>query len=226
MNKARSAGEGNISSGKISTTLVRGVVVSSEDNLPITGAVVSVKGTPTGTVTDNNGNFEISLQEDTSHMLVADFIGMKRKEIEMSDEKDVRITMDPSESELNELVVIGYGVQKKGDLTGAISTIKMDENYQTACPVPGFRKFRDYIEDNIHYPPEHQPNSREVVVLSFMVDKEGRPKDIFVLKSPGKEFTEESIRLLKNGPDWFPPKRDGVEVEEETRIRIVFRPDY
>ena len=226
--KARLAGEGNMVTGKFSRNFIRGTVVSSEDNLPLPGAVVTVKGTSAGTVTNHDGNFEITLQDDTNHTLVAEFIGMNKKEIELSDEEDVLITLEPSESTLEEVVVIGYGAQEKADLTGAVSTIKINDhtNYQAASPVTGFRKFKEYIENNLHYPEEHTTNTREVVVLSFMISKDGHPKDIFVLKSPGKKFSEEAIRLLKNGPDWFPAKRDGIEVEEEIMIRIVFKPDY
>jgi len=226
--KTRSAGEGNMLSGKVRTNLVRGVVVSSEDDLPIPGAFVSVKGTATGTVTDNDGNFEITLQEDTSHTLIADFIGMEKKEIEMSDEEDVRIILEPSESALDEVVVVGYGVQRKADMTGAVTTVEINDGagYQSACPVPGYRKFREYIENNLQFPDKDTAQLKVVVVLSFIVDGDGRPKDISVVKSPGNEFSNEAIRLLINGPDWFPPEHDGMKVEEETRIRIVFRPDY
>jgi hypothetical protein len=226
--KARSAGKGDMLSGKPATSLVRGVVVSSEDNLPIPGAVVTVKGTSAGTVTDREGNFEIALRNDTLNTLVADFIGMESKEIKLTDEENINITLEPSESSLDEVVVVGYGIQKKRNISGAISTIKLDDdaNYQSASPVTGYDQFREYIKNNLQYPPGHTTGTREVVVLSFIVDKDRRPSDIFVLKSPGKKFSEEAIRLLKNGPDWFSAKREGVGIEEETRIRIVFRPDY
>ena len=226
--KARSAGEGNMLTGKVRTNLVRGVVISSEDDLPIPGANVFVKGTSRGTVTDYDGSFEITLQEDTSHILVADFIGMERKEIEMTDEEDVRITLEPSASALEELVVIGSGIQKKEDMTGAVTTIQITDNasYQSASPVPGYQKFREYIETNLQFPPDDTIHSKAIVILSFIVGENGRPEDISVVKSPGKEFSDEAIRLLKNGPDWLPPKRDGLEIKEETVIRIVFRPDY
>lgn len=226
--KARSAGKGDMLSGKTGSYLVRGVVVSSEDNLPIPGAVVTVKGTSAGTVTDRDGNFEIALQNDTGNTLVADFIGMESKETELTDKENIHITLEPSESSLDEVVVVGYGVQKKRNITGAVSTIKIDDNtnYQSASPVTGYDQFREYIKNNLQYPPGHPADTREVVVLSFIVDKDGRPADIFVLKSPGKEFSEEAIRLLKNGPDWLPAKYNGADIEEETRIRIVFKPDY
>ena len=226
--KARSAGDRKILSGKVRPILVRGVVVSSEDDLPIPGAIVTVKGTSTGTITDYDGNFEIVLQEDTNNTLIAGFIGMESKEIQMSDQQDIRITLYPSESTLDEVVVIGYGIQKEKNVTGAVTIIQPTDNtgYQPASPVTGYQKFREYIVSNLQFPPGDTIHLRTTVVLSFTVREGGRPADIFVVKSPGKAFSDEAIRLLNNGPDWFPPKRNGSVTKEETLIRIVFKPVY
>jgi TonB family protein len=98
--------------------------------------------------------------------------------------------------------------------------------YQSASPVPGYPEFREYIKTNLQFPPNDTIHSKAIVVLSFIVGENGRPEDISVVKSPGKKFSNEAIRLLKNGPDWFPPKRDGLKIKEETVIRIIFKPDY
>jgi protein TonB len=93
-------------------------------------------------------------------------------------------------------------------------------------PVIGNRKFKDYIKENLQYPSGDTTIARAVVVLNFIVAENGRPKNISVLKSPGKSFSEEAIRLLVSGPDWFPAKHNGEIIEEETMIRIVFKPEY
>ena len=226
--KARSAGKGNMFARIVSPTLVRGVVISSEDDLPIPGAIVSVKGTSSETVTGYDGSFELTLHDDTSQTLIADFIGMERKEIKMKDEEDVRITLDPSASALDEVVVIGSGIQKQEDVTGAVTTIQTTDHtgYQPVRPVTGYPAFIEYIKSNLKFPPGDTIHSKAVVVLRFNVGKNGRAENIFVIKSPGKEFSDEAIRLLKTGPDWMVPESDGLTIGEEIMIRILFRPEY
>jgi hypothetical protein len=207
---------------------VRGVVLSSEDQLPLPGATVKIRGTTAGTYTDKNGNFELAVQPDAEITLIADYIGMEQGEVSLDDTDEVKITLEPSASELDEVVVIGYGVQQKSKITGAISTFEMDDtpDYQLPSPVTGNRKYKEYIQENLRYPSDDTTGERVIVVLNFVVAENGRPKNISVLKSPGQSFSEEAIRLLVSGPDWYPAKRDGEIIEEETMLRIIFKPEY
>ena len=219
---------GRIITRKYIDNYVRGVVISSEDQLPLPGATVTIRGTTAGTYTDQNGNFELPVMPDTNITLVAEYIGMEQNEVTLDKSDQVQITLSPSETALDEVVVIGYGVQKKSNITGAISAIEMDESpdYQLPSPVTGNRKYKEYIQENLQYPSYDTVLTRAVVVLNFIVAENGRPKNISILKSPGKPFSEEAIRLLVSGPDWYPAKRDGEIIEEETMIRIVFKPEY
>lgn len=219
---------GTIVTRKYVDNYVRGVVLSSEDQLPLPGATVKIRGTTAGTYTDKNGNFELPVQRDAEITLVAEYIGMEQEEVSLDDTDKVNITLEPSASVLNEVVVIGYGVQEKSKITSAISTIEMDDtpDYQLPSPSPGNRKFKEYIQENLQYPSDDTTGERAIVVLNFVVAENGRPKNISVLKSPGQSFSEEAIRLLVSGPDWFPAKRNGEIIEEETMIRIVFKPAY
>ena len=91
---------------------VRGKVLSTEDNLPIPGATVSIKGTKEGAITDINGNFSINLPDSGHTTLAADYIGMVPQEISASPGSQVEIRLNPSVSALSEVVVTGYGVKK------------------------------------------------------------------------------------------------------------------
>ena len=219
---------GRIITRKYVDNYVRGVVISSEDQLPLPGATVKIRGATAGTYTDQNGNFELPIMPDTNITLVAEYIGMEQNEVNLDKSDNVQITLSPSETALDEVVVIGYGVQKKSNITGAISAIEMNESpdYQLPSPVTGNRKYKEYIQENLQYPAGDTTFTRAVVVLNFIIAENGRPKNIFVLKSPGKSFSEEAIRLLVSGPDWYPAKREGEIIEEETMIRIVFKPVY
>jgi len=226
--KSETVDAGRIITRKYIDHYVRGVVISSEDQLPLPGATVKIRGTTAGTYTDQNGNFELPVMHDTGITLVAEYIGMEQNEVNLDNTDAVQITLAPSETALDEVVVIGYGVQNKSKITGAVSTIEMDDNpdYQLPSPVTGNRKYKEYIQENLKYPAGDTTITRAVVVLNFMVAENGRPKNISILKSPGKSFSEEAIRLLVSGPDWYPAKRGGEIIEEETMIRIVFKPVY
>jgi hypothetical protein len=226
--KSETSDAGEVITRKYIDNYVRGVVISSEDQLPLPGATVKIRGTTAGTYTDQNGNFELPVQPGSEITLVAEYIGMEQSQVSLDTADEVQITLDPSETDLDEVVVIGYGVQKKSNITSAVSTIEIDDNtdYQLPSPVIGNRKFKEYIKENLQYPSYDTIDDRNVVVLNFVIAENGRPKNITVLKSPGKSFSEEAIRLLVSGPDWYPAKRDGEIIEEETMIRIVFKPKY
>ena len=104
---------------------VKGTVISSADNEPMIGATVKVKGTGTGTVTDFDGNYTIKV--DSKATLVYSMIGYKTVEEVVNGRTNINVTLDDETNDLNEIVVIGYGVAKKGDLTSSISAIKGDK---------------------------------------------------------------------------------------------------
>lgn len=101
---------------------VRGVVVSEEDGLPLTGATVMVKGTLLGAVTDVDGHFEIPNVPPQSNTLVVSFIGMVSKEIDILS-GTMNIRLRPNAEELEEVVVTGYGITRKAAFTGAAQVI-------------------------------------------------------------------------------------------------------
>lgn len=101
---------------------VRGTVISSADNEPMIGATVKVKGTGTGTVTDFDGNYTINIGKNAT--LVFSMIGYETIEEAVNGRTNINVKMNETANDLNEVVVIGYGVAKKGDLTSSISAIK------------------------------------------------------------------------------------------------------
>ncbi len=95
--------------------------VQGADGTSLVGATIQVKGTTVGTVTDANGQFSIDVPD--SAVLVVSSVGYESKEVEVKGQSELNITLMTSSKGLNELVVIGYGTQKKGEVTGAISSI-------------------------------------------------------------------------------------------------------
>lgn len=100
----------------------RGVVVD-ETGEPIIGATVKIAGTTAGTITDLDGNFTVNVPE--GGQLEISFVGYITQKI--SDFRNSKITLKEDAQQLEEVVVVGYGTQKKAHLTGAIATVPMDE---------------------------------------------------------------------------------------------------
>lgn len=196
---------------------LKGKVISSEDNLPVPGASVTVKGTATGAVTDTGGNFTIGVSDTEKRTLVASFIGMETKEFVANADTQMNITMLPSSLALEEVVVVGYGSSRKSDYSTEPA------EYTPPQPVKGKASFDKYIEDNIRRPDTLTTGQRVVVVIGFTVLSDGRIDSIKIVRSPGKQFSDEALRLIKSGPEWKPAEENGKVIIDEVRLRIVFR---
>lgn len=109
--------------GMMAQNSVNGKVTDSTGE-PIIGASVLEKGTTNGTITDFNGNF--SLMVSSRAVLQITYIGYMPVEVIVSDKSTVNVTMKEDTETLDEVVVVGYGTQKKSDLTGAVTSIKAD----------------------------------------------------------------------------------------------------
>jgi TonB-linked SusC/RagA family outer membrane protein len=95
--------------------------VTDDKGLPLPGVNVMIKGTQKGTITNNDGNY--SLTVEPNQVIVFTFIGFKKKEIFVNEQKEINVGLELDQSQLNNVVVVGYGTQKKVNLTGAVSTV-------------------------------------------------------------------------------------------------------
>ena len=107
-----------ISPAYAQNTTVKGVVRDAMG--PTAGATVVQKGTNNGTITDLDGNFEISVPANA--VLVVSFVGLDSQEIPVAGKKFIEVTLSGNE-ELEEVVVVGYGTQKKSDITGSVASV-------------------------------------------------------------------------------------------------------
>ena len=104
---------------------VKGTVVSGSDDYPLPGVNVVVKGTATGVITDIDGNFTISVPSDAT--LTFTYVGFKAQDVAVNGQITLNVVLQEDMETLEEVVVVGYGVQKKANLTGAVTSIKSDE---------------------------------------------------------------------------------------------------
>lgn len=106
--------------------VVRGAVRDSSSGNPLAGVTVSLKGSSIGTTTDANGNYSITLEDGTG-TLVFSYVGYTKREIPVNGRANINVSMSAGISALDQLVVVGYGTQKKSDLTGSITSISSKE---------------------------------------------------------------------------------------------------
>ncbi|MHA4809665.1 SusC/RagA family TonB-linked outer membrane protein [Flavitalea flava] len=101
--------------------------ITDENNKPLAGATVAVKGTTLTTTTDPSGNFEISAGDLVRPVLVITYVGYQTEETPVKGRADLTIHLLQDSKALADVVVVGYGTQRKRDVTGSTSTIKADE---------------------------------------------------------------------------------------------------
>uniref|UniRef100_UPI0040472052 SusC/RagA family TonB-linked outer membrane protein n=1 Tax=Algoriphagus sp. TaxID=1872435 RepID=UPI0040472052 len=113
---------------------VTGTVVD-ETGAPLPGASILVKGTTKGMITDLDGKFSIDVE--STAILVVSYIGYSSKEVAVNGLSTLSIQLEPESAQLNEIVVVGYGIQKRSDVTGAISSVKSDNFNKGVVNNPG-----------------------------------------------------------------------------------------
>ena len=109
--------------------------VTDNFGTPIPGATVMISGTTTGTITDQDGQYTLEAPSDGS--LVAQFIGFDPEELLVNNQTTINFMLFESNTELEELVVIGYGTMKKKDVTSSITTVTAEDLNRGVYTDPG-----------------------------------------------------------------------------------------
>ena len=180
--------------------------VTDEKGEPLIGASVTYKGTNIGTITNMNGEFSL-VKKDDKKRLTAQFIGYDPVEIRVDTSRTMLIAMNENKQALNEVVVVGYGAKKNKKSVTAGTVVNGNEQANkdiTPQPVIGKRKFQKYLKENLVRPTDEKcAQVKGKVVLTFLVNKEGRPFSIKVKESLCESSDKEAIRLIQEGPDWI-----------------------
>jgi TonB-linked SusC/RagA family outer membrane protein len=108
------------------TKSISGVVKSSEDGESLIGVTVMVKGTSTGTITNIDGKYSITVPNSDA-VLVFSMIGMKKEELKVGANTTLNVTLSQDSKVMDEVVVTGYSSERKADITGAVSVVKMKD---------------------------------------------------------------------------------------------------
>jgi len=160
------------------------------------------------------------------------------RDSEKSEEKEllaapgakVQEKIDLAEQTLNETIVTGFTVSKSSKAASGLR-LEVSENkaeneipgYTPPSPVDGFKSFDKYVEENIRKPVSLNEVENAFVVLSFMLKSSGVIENFKVIKSQGQEYSDEAVRLIKEGPLWKPAEENGNKIDEEVRLTIVFK---
>ncbi|WP_082632235.1 SusC/RagA family TonB-linked outer membrane protein [Algoriphagus resistens] len=114
-------------SAESSEGVVTGTIKDS-DGSPLPGATVQIKGTDTGAISDDSGNYSIPIPADQDGVvLVFSFLGFQSKEVELGNQTTLDVILSSDDQELDEVVVIGYGSARRADLTGSVAQVNSGE---------------------------------------------------------------------------------------------------
>ncbi|MCL5128555.1 TonB-dependent receptor [Algibacter sp. L4_22] len=105
---------------------ITGTVISAEDNMGIPGVNVIVKGTSTGAVTDFDGNYSVKVPNNNS-TLVFSYVGFMTQELIVGNSSTINVSLKADVAALDEIIVVGFGTQKKATLTGSVAQVKGDD---------------------------------------------------------------------------------------------------
>lgn len=104
--------------------------VADEDNQPMPGVNIIIQGTTRGITSSIDGTYSLS-EVPKNAVLIFSFIGYESKEVAVNNQTTINVNLQPDVSELDEVVVIGYGTQKKSDLTGSVVSVSADDLQET-----------------------------------------------------------------------------------------------
>ncbi|HSV75945.1 MAG TPA: TonB-dependent receptor [Bacteroidales bacterium] len=107
------------------TIRITGTVTNQADGTSLPGVTVMVRGTTVGTITDANGRYEINAAGNAT--LVFSFVGMRSAEVPVEGRAVINMALEPEAIAIDEFVIVGYGIQQRRDVSGAIATIRGDE---------------------------------------------------------------------------------------------------
>jgi len=184
--------------------------VTDESREPIQGVNVIMKETTVETQTDFEGNHELTnVQRATP---IFSFIGYDSSEIETGSKSRIDVSLNDATA-LKETIITSNG-----------ATDEAAKNTNSAAhPVAGLKSYRNYLKENIQYPASAIKNKIEgTVVLQLTIASDGLIDQVEIKKSLGYDCDTEAIRLVKEGPDWNPAKKDGMNVEDKVKVKVRF----
>lgn len=171
--------------------------VTDANGTPLVGAAIRAIGTQHGTVTNLDGLFYLPTKPKK---LEVSYIGYNTVVVPADTSQMMLIAMNEDDRALSEVVVVGYGTQKKADYVGSIAPTPPAKQPQ---PLIGLKAYKRYLKENLRRPTEGECQGiKGKVIILFHVDSQGKPQELFVKKSLCPAADEEAMRLINEGSGW------------------------
>lgn len=185
--------------------------VTDAIGVPLPGATVLVPGTQLGASTDADGEFQLNVPAATEQLTISS-IGFKAQTRALRPtDSTLALALAPDSRQLSEVVVVR---REAPPMLPSIS----------ATPAGGYGKLRQYLADSLDYPEKALTDRREGTVrVQFVVETNGKLSDFKVVKSVSPECDEEALRLLKEGPSWFPAVQNNRRVARKVVVGVPFK---
>jgi TonB family protein len=185
--------------------------VTDAAGAPLLGATVLVPGTQNGTSTDADGKFQLNVPTATGQLLVTSIGYTSKTQPLRPTDSTLALALAPDTKQLSEVVVVR---REAPPMLPSIS----------ATPAGGYGKLRQYLADSLDYPEKALTDRREGTVrVQFVVGADGKLSDFKVVKSVSPECDEEALRLLKEGPTWFPAVQNNRRTARKVVINVPFK---
>lgn len=205
---------------------VQGQVLEKSTNAPVVGASVIIKGTTSGTITDLDGNFVISMPVGAT--LSVSYINMKTKELTITEKligkiKSLKVYLEGEiTTKTQEVVVVGYGGGEE-----ASDEVPVFQVVEEMPEFPGgMGECLKFLGKNIKYPVEAQKAGVQgKVIVQFVVEKDGNIANPKVVRSIDPDLDGEAIRVISIMPKWKPGMQKGQPVRVKYTVPVTFRLD-
>ena len=205
---------------------VQGQVLEKSTNAPVVGASVIIKGTTSGTITDLDGNFVISMPVGAT--LSVSYINMKTKELTITEKligkiKSLKVYLEGEiTNKTQEVVVVGYGGGEE-----ASDEVPVFQVVEEMPEFPGgMGECLKFLGKNIKYPVEAQKAGVQgKVIVQFVVEKDGNIANPKVVRSIDPDLDGEAIRVISIMPKWKPGMQKGQPVRVKYTVPVTFRLD-
>ena len=204
---------------------VQGQVLEKGTNRPIVGANVIVKGTTSGTITDLDGNFVISMPAGAT--LRISYIDVKTEELVVTEDliaekKTLKVYLQ-GEGQVgkDEVVVVGYGAMEASDANPVFQVVEVMPEFPG-----GMAECLKFLGKNIKYPVQsQQAGVQGKVIVQFVVEKDGSVSNPKVVRSIDPDLDGEAVRVISIMPKWKPGMQKGQPVRVKYTVPVTFRLD-
>ncbi len=199
--------------------------VKDDQGETIPGANVLIKGTNQGTVTNINGKFSLEVSEDDA-VLIISFVGFESQEVAVNGRSTIDVTIVPDVAELQEVVVVGYGAVRKSDITGAVTSVRVDENVaRQSTTVDQLLQGR---AAGVQVTGGGQPGSGVSVRIRGTNSLRGNNEPLYVVdgvifSSAGEDAAVSDVQVNQNGLNGINPRDiESIEVLKDASATAIY----